>query len=105
MSSDDAVMLFFLSVELLAQIPHFIAVGLGGMFCLLFQSLDFLLTLGEFGLKSLGLASGEAIGGSRLARLLLSLGGDDWHDRDIEVWCLLVHVEMSIVGLGASLYI
>lgn len=46
MSSDYAIMLFFLSVELLTQIPHFIAVGLGGLLGLFFQSLDFFPTLG-----------------------------------------------------------
>lgn len=30
----------------------------------------------------------------RLARFLLSLGGYDWHDRNMEVRCLLVHVQM-----------
>lgn len=54
-------MLLFLSVELLTKIPHFIAVGFRGLFCPLFQSFDFLSTLGEFGFKSLGLASGEAV--------------------------------------------
>ena len=54
-------MLLFLSVELLTKIPHFIAVGFRGLFCPLLQSFDFLSTLGEFGFKSLGLASGEAV--------------------------------------------
>ena len=44
--------------------------------------------------------------GFRLARFLLSLGGDYRNDRDMEVRCLLVHVEMGgdNVVLAESLF-
>ena len=70
MPSDDAVILLFLSVELLAKIPHFIAVCLGGMFCLFFQSLDFFPALSEFGFKPLGLTPREKVG--EIAEIILA---------------------------------
>ena len=72
MSSDYAVMLFFLSVKTLVQIPHFIAVGLGGLLGLLFQSLDFFPTLGQLGFKSLGLTPRETV--RKIAKSILAVG-------------------------------
>ena len=72
MPPDDTFLPLYLSVELLAKIPHFIAVGPGGMLCLFFQSLDFFPTLGEFALKPLGLTSGEAVG--EIAEGILAVG-------------------------------
>ena len=46
MPPDDTFLTLNLFVELLAKIPHFIAVDLGSLICLFFQSLDFFPTLG-----------------------------------------------------------
>ena len=72
MPPDDTFLPLYLSVELLAKIPHFIAVGPGGMLCLFFQSLDFFPTLGEFALKPLGLAPGETVG--EITQCILAVG-------------------------------
>lgn len=99
MASDDTFLLFLLPVELLLQIPYAVAMSLVGFLCPVFESLDFLPTLCEFRLKFLGLVSGESVGeiaegiltvgvtlGFRFDYLLLSLGGDYRHDRDMKVW-------------------
>lgn len=72
MAPDETFLTLNLPVELLAKTPHFIAVGLSGLFCLLFQSLDFFPTLGKFTLKPLGLAAGEAVG--EIAEGILAVG-------------------------------
>ncbi|WP_301207705.1 hypothetical protein [uncultured Muribaculum sp.] len=63
MSSFYAVMLFFLPVELLLQIPYPAAGSLGGFIGSLLERPDFLAAISEFGLKFVGLAASN-----RLAR-------------------------------------
>ncbi len=41
------------------------------------------------------------LGGTRLARFSLSVGGYDGHDRNMEVRCVLVHVEMRVIKMSA----
>lgn len=72
MPPDDTFLTLYLSVELLAKIPHFIAVCLGGMFCLFFQSLDLFPTLVEFVFKPLGLTPCESV--VEIAEGILAIG-------------------------------
>ena len=113
MTSDDAFLLFFLSVDLLLQIPYAVAVlvnvaGFGATDATFQPEAFYCLGIGVLkvrevftGHNAVGTQSGSVarlgtvtLPGFRFARLFLSLGGDYRHDRDMKVRCLLVHVEM-----------